>query len=596
MSTRARSSARQNQISECPRFKPDYINIPKQLYNSPLQNSQELFREALRKDYEFIADLESIKFWRPVTHLSDEATEAEWQQFLLDVSKRSRVPWTKPFQILLDNFENKDIIHLIVTADAEHLNDEVNEGLGVVERWRSKRAKAELPAVNELTSIVDHPLSEEEKIPLSNKFLRSLISHELDDTCTAADVALLFRATNYESDPAIIRFYAAVKSRPPPEGTKDSYHGFWDRNINDIIAAILPDGKMQRNSNRDTATKGLRPDYAFLLNRFCLFRGEEKAPNSTGNPKAELAEKLHWVYDPAPYVLGALIAVFSSVGIYLTTTLAGYHAIGTNVALAAILRPRSDKTQAVVYDIARADLRLRKARTLHLRRLINLAGILQTLPDIVRNHDAEFEILERFCSSQDNSTIEIVSHAVIKTYKDSKRVEHLQNIYALIQDRNVPNTDRPLHTEGSRIILKPRGISRVPKTQRELLGAVACVLETLAVSHSFYPTFHRDIRWPNVMARLDDDNRWFLIDWEDASNSPTLAQPHFARKTHCPTIFVDGHGAEVDIWGVGELILRCEGLDVSSELKGLGKWMQEAPAPSAQEALNKVKEYQSTLP
>ncbi|GJJ06718.1 hypothetical protein Clacol_000914 [Clathrus columnatus] len=442
---------------------------------------------------------------------------------------------------------------------------EVNEGLDVVERWRSKRAKAELPTLSELTSIADRPLSEEEKIPLSKKSMISLISHNLDDICTAADVAVLFRASNHESDMALARFYTAVISHPPSEGTEDRYHSFWDRNINDIIEVILPNGKPQRNSNRNTATKALRPDYAFLLRGFCPFRGEEKAPNSTGDPKAELAEKLEWVYDPAPYVLG-------------------YYATGTSVALAAISRPPPGKTQAVVHDIVHADLRSRKARIVNLRRLINLTGILHTLADIVRNRDAEFEVLER-----DNSTVEIVSYAVIKTYKDTKRVEHLQNVYALLEEKKIPNTDRPLLTEGGRIILSPRGISRVPKTQQELLGAVACVLETLQVIHAI-PLFHRDIRWPNVMRRLDDDNRWFLIDWEDAASPPTFAQPSFAHETHSPTIFVDGHGAEVDMWGVGGLILRCEGLDVSSELRELGRWLQAVPAPSAQEALNKVKE------
>ncbi|GJJ15907.1 hypothetical protein Clacol_010185 [Clathrus columnatus] len=338
---------------------------------------------------------------------------------------------------------------------------------------------------------------------------------------------------------ALARFYTTVISRPPPEGTEDRYHRFWDRNINDIIEVILPNGKPQRNSNRNTATKDLR---------------EEEAPNSTGDPRAELSEKLEWVYDPAP------------------------------VALAAISRPPPDKTQAVVYDIAHADLGLQKERILNLRRLINLAGILHMLADIVRYRDAEFEALER-----DNSTVEIVSYAVIKTYRDTKRVEHPRNVYVLLEEKKVPNTDRPLLTEGGRIILSPRGISQVPKMQRELLGAVACVLETLEVIHTI-PLFHRDIRWPNVMRRLDDDNRWFLIDWEDAASPPTFAQPSFAHETHSPTIFVDGHGTEVDMWGVGGLILRCEGLDVSSELRELGRWLQEMPAPSAQEALNKVKE------
>jgi hypothetical protein len=59
------------------------------------------------------------------------------------------------------------------------------------------------------------------------------------------------------------------------------------------------------------------------------------------------------------------------------------------------------------------------------------------------------------------------------------------------------------------------------------------------------------------MRRLDDESKWFIIDWEDAATLPTKAEPRFNSSTHSPSIFVDGHGAEVDIWGVGGLILDC---------------------------------------
>jgi len=110
--------------------------------------------------------------------------------------------------------------------------------------------------------------------------------------------------------------------------------------------------------------------------------------------------------------------------------------------------------------------------------------------------------------------------------------------------------------------------------------------------HAEHPVFHRDIRWPNVVRYLDNPKKWFMIDWEDAATAPTKAQSHFDSSTHSPRIFVDGHGAEVDIWGVGELILQCGALDMTSELRDLGKWMQDLTAPSAREALRKIKDYQ----
>lgn len=97
------------------------------------------------------------------------------------------------------------------------------------------------------------------------------------------------------------------------------------------------------------------------------------------------------------------------------------------------------------------------------------------------------------------------------------------------------------------------------------------------------------------MRCLEDRLKWFIIDWEDATLAPATAEPHFKRSSHSPGVFVDGHGTEVDIWGVGGLIIHCEAVDVSPRLKDLGRWMQGSRAPSAREALDKIKEYISSL-
>jgi hypothetical protein len=73
---------------------------------------------------------------------------------------------------------------------------------------------------------------------------------------------------------------------------------------------------------------------------------------------------------------------------------------------------------------------------------------------------------------------------------------------------------------------------------------------------------------------------------------------HFNHRTHSPSVFTDGHGAEVDIWGVGHLILSCDALDISEELRKLGRMMKKQgegesdEKMSAQEALNEIREYQ----
>ena len=98
------------------------------------------------------------------------------------------------------------------------------------------------------------------------------------------------------------------------------------------------------------------------------------------------------------------------------------------------------------------------------------------------------------------------------------------------------------------------------------------------------------------MRRIDDPDKWFLIDWEDAAVPPTTVPAHFNHRTHSPRVFTPGHGAEVDMWGVGRLITQCHGFDISAELQSLGKQMQETSPPTAQEALNVVKNYRSSRP
>jgi hypothetical protein len=106
--------------------------------------------------------------------------------------------------------------------------------------------------------------------------------------------------------------------------------------------------------------------------------------------------------------------------------------------------------------------------------------------------------------------------------------------------------------------------------------------------------FHRDIRWANVIRNADDPSSWFLIDWEDAAGRNNVAASHLHPDAHCPQVFVDNHGGEVDVWGVGLLIKesRSSALDVSAELLKLGKWMQDT-LPTSQEALAAIRKYKN---
>jgi len=116
---------------------------------------------------------------------------------------------------------------------------------------------------------------------------------------------------------------------------------------------------------------------------------------------------------------------------------------------------------------------------------------------------------------------------------------------------------------------------------------------TSQVLHQDPPLFHRDIRWANIVRNADDRSLWFLVDWEDAAAPKTFAASHLAPDTHSPRVAVDNYGGEVDVWGVGMLILDAAkfAFGLPSELLALGNWMMEDEAPNSQAALDAVKEY-----
>ena len=70
---------------------------------------------------------------------------------------------------------------------------------------------------------------------------------------------------------------------------------------------------------------------------------------------------------------------------------------------------------------------------------------------------------------------------------------------------------------------------------------------------------------------MEDQSKWFLIDWEDGATPSTRAQPSFTKETHSPDAFHDGHGQEVDIWVIGHLIRTLAAAWLSVETRRLGE-------------------------
>lgn len=79
--------------------------------------------------------------------------------------------------------------------------------------------------------------------------------------------------------------------------------------------------------------------------------------------------------------------------------LEGYYSAGPDLTLVAVSPPLQRGGRPVVHDLAHANLRLRRDRIKNIRRLINLAGLFQTLADLVRAPEPEFEPIDRFLHS-----------------------------------------------------------------------------------------------------------------------------------------------------------------------------------------------------
>ena len=172
----------------------------------------------------------------------------------------------------------------------------------VTEKWKSKRLKNPLPSLEGLAGFINSPLEPSEKIPITQAMFDSLVSSLYPDICSQDDVASVFRVVP-NPDPNFTLFFQAASSPPPPQGTEYAYVHFWDSNIRTILERLLPAAKILRNSSHHTSTANLRPDFALLLAALCVLRGEEKK-DDTEDPKGELRDKILWVYDDAPYLLG----------------------------------------------------------------------------------------------------------------------------------------------------------------------------------------------------------------------------------------------------------------------------------------------------
>ena len=93
--------------------------------------------------------------------------------------------------------------------------------------------------------------------------------------------------------------------------------------------------------------------------------------------------------------------------------------------------------------------------------------------------------------------------------------------------------------------------------------------------------------------RRYDGRGWFLIDWSDASTAPTYAARHLKRWEHSPSVQEDGHGPEVDIWGIGRYMEQlasrvvCRIAKPEAVKKMAQRWMTDT-STTAESALHEI--------
>ncbi|RHZ82138.1 hypothetical protein Glove_114g70 [Diversispora epigaea] len=554
-----------------PKKKAFEVEIEK---NKSVSSFKEKIKEKLYPQFESIA-AKDIVLWKVNVPFGENTMKVD---IVLKNDKDTGVQElshpTKKIGIVFTENITDDSIHVVI----ERLS--VHDVSGKILNAFKKIPNLTLPEVDELANFLEKPIPENMKMPLSQREYDNFLNPNLDDLCTSEDLDILFQVSKTES---AYKFtiktlgWPILNNPPSEEGTKYSYVSFWDANIRFPLELLISDGKSVRNSSQHTSTFAKQPDYGFIVNHVCPFRGEEKSPINNEDAKAKLRDKLCWTYDPAPYVLG-------------------YYANGPDVTFVAICRPLRGNNPDVV-NIVKSNLNQRSDRIINLRRIINLSVLIKSLQKVIGWRETpEFQPIHR-----DKKTITVWATNIKKTFTDETeseaRVEKLKNVYFLLKKKGVPNVDDLLQAGKGAVYLGPKGMSVRPNNQKELLEAIACILEALVVMHDGdKPIFHQDIRWANIIrlpGEPSESSKWILIDWDEAEGPLTRPAIHLAKENHAPEVFQENHYGEVDMWGVGRLITEASKwiIDISPKIIEFGREMQNYNRPNARDALEKIKSF-----
>lgn len=328
---------------------------------------------------------------------------------------------------------------------------------------------------------------------------------------------------------------ALAKVLEPPQtgSTEDSFHQFWDDLVNDFLQMFCVEAIFRdRNTSRDLSTGSLRPDVIGQVGmEWALWRGEEKAESTAGDPKKELLDKLTWVYDRVPYIFA-------------------YYARGAMVTLVALYMEGTKKMRKLgTFNLGTVD-----GRVQIILACLNVARLIPCLSSLCEDFsvEAEFKVL----SERNGKQVRLYGSSVKKLYLYRAVFDRVVEVYDLI--RGCPNSEQVVSSsrkDGAdrwhSIVFQPRCRLQRARSESELVKALVCVAKALVWLHE-RSIMHRDIRWSNIGHH---DEAWFLLDFDEACTSPqSEAHMSLSPETHAPETCTGGHDCSVDIWGLGHLI------------------------------------------
>ncbi|KAG1698471.1 hypothetical protein DVH05_015013 [Phytophthora capsici] len=361
--------------------------------------------------------------------------------------------------------------------------------------------------------------------------------------------------------------------------TEATYHFLW----NEVIAKVLmyvSDGTCSRNSSVFTSTGLFRPNLCFYNSandKVCVFRGEEQARGEMTVPLTDL-QRLTWRYDDAPYVFG-------------------YAAVAQDVCLVTIRESETnapgEKRRAKVEIIERYNLRDLRGRLSIFLALLNLSTLFRPVVGRIRPLGiAEYKTIIR----PNGVKIAFGENCVVKTYPltmpSDKIISDLRDLHWQMKENAVPNVVELKSTNMRKrsVELAPVGRQLPLENVHQLLMAMRDILRALVALHTI-GLMHRDLRWENVL-RYPDEDKWFLIDFDEGASSPAVKVDHLKAETHAPEILSSStHTTMVDIWSVGYLLETSHVHDLPVALEDIKtQCLQENPSvrPTAQSLLEAV--------